>query len=109
MTDRSVHDDSGRLPAEPAQGIDGEDWLTVSQVAAGVHVSRDTVERWIHTGLVRAVDVSCGNSGLRRRPCWRVSSASIESFLEGRMNLPPMPQARHRRQSKKPGIVEFIK
>jgi excisionase family DNA binding protein len=83
-------------------------WLTIQEVALRLHVSRDTVERWINAGSVQAVDVSGRSKRESRRPLWRIDAASLEAFLEGRANCPPMPMPRtHRIRSS--GVIEFIK
>jgi excisionase family DNA binding protein len=97
---------------QPIQAIDNHSqdsrWLTIQEVALRLHVSRDTVERWINTGEIRAVDVS-GRRG--KSPCrssWRISAESLETSLEGRANHPPMPTPKtHRIRSS--GVIEFIK
>ncbi|MBE3097827.1 MAG: helix-turn-helix domain-containing protein [Planctomycetes bacterium] len=77
-------------------------------MALRLHVSRDTVERWINTGSIHAVDVSARSKRKSRRPLWRISSQSLEVFLEARVNRPPIPTPRtHRIRSS--GVIEFIK
>ena len=96
-----------RRPTNPASSSLAKGWLTIQEVADLLKVSRDTVERWINAGCLRAVDVSARNSSPRRRT-WRVSSASLDRFLETRVNVAPMPErTTHRR--KKPDVIEFIK
>ena len=41
-------------------------WLTIQEVADILNISRDTVERWISTGALRAIDVSARKSSPRR-------------------------------------------
>ena len=109
---RATHNDSGASATQLARTDSMGHWLTVSEVAAHIHVSRDTVERWIHAGLLRAVDVGIIGQGSRRRSYWRISSESIENFIASRANKPPLPSppAVHRRPvDKKQGVIEFIK
>ena len=101
-------------PANPASSSqakgsqpEGKNWLTIQEVADLLKISRDTVERWINTGCLRAVDVSARNSSPRRRT-WRVSSGSLETFLETRANGAPIPKRTMPRR-KKPDVIEFIK
>ena len=83
-------------------------WLTIQEVALRLHVSRDTVERWINSGNMHAVDVSSRLKKRSCRPLWRISVESLETFLEGRANRPPIPTPRtHRIRSS--GAIEFIK
>ena len=97
---------------QPIQAIDnhgqGSRWLTIQEVALRLHVSRDTVERWINTGEIRAVDVS-GRRG--KSPCrssWRISVKGLEAFIESRTNRLPtnLPPTRRNRNV---GVIEFIK
>ena len=85
-----------------------EQWLTIQEVADRLRVSRDTVERWIHAGYLRAVDVTAGNGQVQHRSSWRISAASVAQFLERRANRPLLP-GRSRPRRKRPGIIEFIK
>ena len=81
-------------------------WLTIQQVAGWLGVSRDTVERWVNTGQLRAIDVSAKPG--RGRPSWRVSADNLEAFLKARANRQqalPVPTRRRRR----PDVIEFIK
>ena len=84
-------------------------WLTIQEVALRLHVSRDTVERWINSGSMHAVDVSGRLKKKSRRPLWRVSAESLEAFINGRanrapINPPPVPSRR-----RNPNLIEFIK
>ena len=94
------------------QAMDNQDhnsqWLTIQEVALRLHVSRDTVERWINTGNLRAVNVGGRLGKESRRSSWRVSAQSLEAFLEARANRAPMPPPRIRR-TRSPGVIEFIK
>ena len=83
------------------------DWMTVKDIAEWLQVSRDTVERWIHAGTVRAVDVSSGGNGSSRRPSWRISSASLQEFMHRRANY--VPPKRRKPIRKSSDVIEFIK
>jgi excisionase family DNA binding protein len=84
-------------------------WLTVNEVAARLHVSRDTVERWINAGSIHAVDVSGRLKKQSCRPLWRISAESLDVFLNTRANkastIPPARPPRRR----SPNLIEFIK
>jgi excisionase family DNA binding protein len=84
-------------------------WLTVGEVARLLRVSRDTVERWIHNGNLRAVNVGTRSTLASRRRSWRVSAESLEGFLEGRAILPPPPPSPKVRPVSQTDIIEFIK
>jgi excisionase family DNA binding protein len=83
-------------------------WLTIQEVALRLHVSRDTVERWINMGSIRAVDVGGRRGKESRRSSWRVSSQSLDAFLEARANTRQAHVPKVRR-SVRPGVIEFIK
>lgn len=84
-------------------------WLTIQEVAARLHVSRDTVERWINAGSMHAVDVSSRLKKKSCRPLWRISAENLEAFLNARANkastIPPTRPPRRR----SPNLIEFIK
>lgn len=102
------------LPANPASSslakgsqAGAKGWLAIQEVADLLNISRDTVERWINAGYLRAVDVSARNSSCRRRT-WRISYECLERFLETRANRVPTPERTTPRR-KKPDVIEFIK
>ena len=82
-------------------------WLTIQQVALRLHVSRDTVERWINTGSIHAVDVSGRLGKKSRRPRWRINAESLGAFLDARANRVPITPSPPRRRN--PNLIEFIK
>lgn len=84
-------------------------WLTVGEVARHLRVSRDTVERWIHNGNLRAVNVGTRSTLVSRRCCWRVSMESLEAFLEGRASPLPPPRSPRVRLGSQTDVIEFIK
>ena len=83
-------------------------WLTIREVAKLLRVSRDTVERWIHAGQLRAIDVSRRAQDGSHRAHWRVSSRGLKAFVEARANRSALPK-RAKPRPKKPGLIEFIK
>jgi len=83
-------------------------WLTIREVALRLHVSRDTVERWINAGDLRAVNMGGRLRKKSSRPLWRISAESLEAFLETRFNRPPMPLPRSHK-TRRPSVIEFIK
>ncbi len=82
-----------------------QSWLTIQEVAEILNISRDTVERWINTGTLKAVDMSAKKTSRRT---WRVSASTLEGFLETRANVMPIPKRATPRR-KKSDVVEFIK
>jgi excisionase family DNA binding protein len=84
-------------------------WLTIGEVARHLRVSRDTVERLIHNGNLRAVNVGSRSTLVSRRRCWRVSVESLEAFLEGRASPLPLPPSPKVRLGSQTDVIEFIK
>ena len=84
------------------------EWLTIQEVALRLQVSRDTVERWITTGNLRAVDVNGRPKKQSRRSLWRISAKSLDAFLDARANSssapPPLPRRQHLNN-----VIDFIK
>ena len=83
-------------------------WLTIRELADQLHVSRDTVERWIHDGQLRAVDVGTLARNGAQRVFWRIDPDDLEVFLEGRANKPAVPRKTHHKRNKTE-VIEFIK
>lgn len=55
------------------------EWLSVSQVAKALGISSKSVRRLIHSGRLRAKDVSTQPG---RRPYWRIHPAWLAEFRE---------------------------
>ena len=94
------------------QVVDSHDgdsrWLTIQEVALRLHISRDTVERWINAGSIHAVDVGGRLVKDSRRHSWRISSEGLDAFLDARANRRQARVPKVRR-SARPGVIEFIK
>lgn len=56
--------------------MEGARFLTVSEVAAELRVSEETVRRWLRTKRLRGVQLGGGHSG------YRIERAELERFLE---------------------------
>ena len=84
-------------------------WLTVNEVAARLHVSRDTVERWINSGSMHAVDMSSRLKKRSCRPLWRISAESLEVFLNARANRASTTTPTRPPRRRNPNLIEFIK
>jgi len=108
MVGSPSHPEIESAPDQPGHASGSDRWLTVQEVADRLHVSRDTVERWIHASQLRAANVSAALRRGRYRPSWRVPHQALEEFLNARLNKPPSPaKPPIRRQSA--GVIEFIK
>jgi len=79
--------------------------LTPREIAESYGVNQSKVLAWIHSGQLRAVDVS-SNPG-SGRPRWRVSPAALADWEVSRTCSPPEPKARRRRR-KDPDLVEYF-
>ena len=84
-------------------------WLTIQEVAARLHVSRDTVERWINTSSMHAVDMSSRLKKKSCRPLWRVSAESLDAFINGRANKASTTTPTRPPRRRSPDLIEFIK
>lgn len=105
---RTSHLDILSQPKPSGHILDQGHWLTIREVAGNLRISRDTVERWIHNGQVKAIDVSKDSCDASHRPCWRINSASLDNFLQARLNRPPSPKRIYPKRHR-PEIIEFIK
>ena len=84
-----------------------DEWLTLDEVAEELRVSRDTIERMIAAGKLRAAEVSTSAGGGARRR-YRVRRAWIDASLAG-LARPPEKTGRARRRSRTPRTdVDFI-
>ena len=84
-------------------------WLTVSEVADSLRVSRETVIRWVRSGSLAAVDISTDSKRPHQRTHWRISQESLSQFLENRSVQPPQRKRRRPPFLRQPDVVEFIK
>lgn len=53
--------------------------LSIQKVAKELDVDKRIVSRLIHTGKLKAINISPGN----KRPYWRVSEEVLEAFKNG--------------------------
>jgi len=65
-----------------AQETAASDWLTITEAARVLRVSRDTIERLIGSGQLRAVAIHTRTGSARRRR-YRIKRAWIEEYLLG--------------------------
>ena len=81
-----------------AESVAKQIYLTPPEAAKELRVSPDKVLTWIHSGELRAFDVSAARG---QRPRWRIARADLDDFLARRAATPPQkPQRRRRRQAK---------
>ena len=88
--------------------LGNSEWLTVQEVVAELKVSRDTVERWIHSGQLRAANVGAVPHHGVGRASWRVSAKALDEFLAARASQAPLPASPklHRRKT---DVIEFVR
>lgn len=70
-------------------------YLTARQYAQRLGIDVGKVLAWIHSGELRAVDVSQYRSG---RPRWRIPVDAIAAFEQARSTRPAAKPGRRRRQ-----------
>lgn len=56
--------------------MDGQQWLTVQQVAERLQVHPETVREWLRDGRLRGGRIS-------RRAGWRIRPGDLSAFVEG--------------------------
>jgi excisionase family DNA binding protein len=52
-------------------------WLTTTEIATALHVSRQTVSRWIREGRLKAVAIEVGT-----RPIYRIRESDFRRFVQ---------------------------
>ena len=57
------------------------EYLTPPQVSALLGVGHDKILAWVHSGELRAVDLSATRG---KRPRWRISRQALDDFLSCR-------------------------
>ena len=80
-------------------------WRTPAEISEALGVNASKVSSWIRSGELEAIDVS-----LRRgaKPRWRISPASLESFLLRRSAAKPVPRVSRSRKPKATNEIEFF-
>ena len=108
MTQEQGHPESAHHAQRAEGAVSQQRWLTIQEVADALRISRDTVERWIHAGQLRAVDISAKAAAPSGRSTWRVSVSSLDQLLEDRANKPGI-RPRPKRRQRQTDVIEFIK
>jgi excisionase family DNA binding protein len=68
-------------------------YLTPADVAARLNITKvETVYAWIHSGALKAVNVSTG-----LRPTWRIAAGELDAFVERRQAVPAVRAERQPR------------
>jgi excisionase family DNA binding protein len=78
-------------------------YLTVKEAAALLKVSRDTIRSWINTGSL--VSVNLATRG--KRPCFRISTEELESFLR-RRQVKERPVERSPRYQQPDWVIDIV-
>lgn len=82
-------------------------WFTVDEVAEELHVSRDTVERLIAGGKLRAAELTT-QAGRGARHRYRIRRDWVDAFLTGSVRAPQKPVRENRRSPKLRSRIDFI-
>lgn len=91
---------SGTVSARP-------DWLTVDEVARELKLSRDSVERLIAVGRLRAAEVT-GVPGRGRRRRLRIHRDWVAEFLDASVRLRAASPRPRRGRSNNTAPIDFI-
>lgn len=78
-------------------------FLTPKEISERLAISVDTVLRWIHSGQLKASDVSRTASG---RPQWRINATDLDEFLKLRV-APNVSESRKRRRKTPEKVIRF--
>lgn len=78
-------------------------FVTVSEVAADLAVSRETVTGWIRAGRLRAIDISARKG----RATYRVHVADLEIFTQARAVTADAPVGRRRKKTTDDDVTEY--
>ena len=108
MQDNARHFERIAIDGKRRQHTNGNQWLTVREVAERFRVSRGTVGSWIRDGLLPAIDVSPNLQPGVHRASWRIDSHKLDGFVESRTNKPSIPPQR-RLRPRTPDVIDFIK
>jgi excisionase family DNA binding protein len=77
---------------------------SLTQIAATMAVKYETALAWIHTGEIRAIDVTARRG---QRPRWRIMEDDLQAFL-ARRAAPACPRiTRSRKKRVDSGVIEF--
>lgn len=79
------------------------EFLKPPAAARFLGVGHEAVLSWIHTGELRACDLSARRGG---RPRWRINRADLEAFLARRVAT-PAPRQRRKSSRRAAEVIEF--
>lgn len=79
-------------------------WITPPELAAEMGVSRDKILYWIHSGELRAVDITKTRGGRNK---FRIERESIDEFKKLRENN-ASPKIPRRRRKAPTNVIEFF-
>jgi excisionase family DNA binding protein len=81
-------------------------YLTLTEAAALLRVSRSKVLAWLRSGRLRGSDVSANPSSGKAR--WRIARADLDAFLEGRVPQVETKPSRRRKPTRPSGWVAYF-
>lgn len=80
------------------------EYVNPPTVARMLGINVDKILTWIHTGELRAIDVSTTRG---QRPRWRISRESLDAFLTRRSATPPPKKQRRRRKPDSESVTQY--
>jgi len=69
---------------------------SVKDIQHRYNVTEQTVLGWIHSNELKALNV--GRAPGKKKPRWRITQESLDSFEALRTQTPPQPRTRRRRK-----------
>ena len=82
-------------------------WLTIQEVAQELQVSRDSIDRLIASGKLKAAPIATSESNGRRK-MHRIKTAWVEEFLDSLVFNRPSGRSTRSRRVPSEGGVDFI-
>ena len=83
------------------------EWLTIAEAAERLRVSKDTVERLVAAGKLKAAEIATPKGrGMRQR--LRIRREWVDNFLLSHVRLTSPPIEQRRRRPKRDTDVDFI-
>ena len=95
---KKQHETSKKSVSKKSNGTESSQFVTPKIICEKVGVGIDCVLGWIHTGALRASNISSSSS----RPRWRIAESDLADFLAVRSNQPSKDSRPVKRRRSKP-------